>query len=152
MAIKRLYRSCTDTVIGGVAGGLAEYLEIDVILVRLIFLVLLFSGGIGFLAYIVAWVIIPVDPKCNEEKTGAEEIKEKAEDIASEINKKFVKKGKENNNNNEASIWFGVILLFLGSMILIQNVTGVDVWRNFLPYLMIFIGIVILLKALKEKE
>ncbi len=60
--IRRLYRSRTDRMIGGVAGGMASYLGIDPILSRLIWVALLFSG-VGFLLYIIAWIIIPEAPE-----------------------------------------------------------------------------------------
>lgn len=58
---KRLYRSRTDRVIGGVCGGLGEYFGIDSLAVRLVFLILLFFGG-GLILYIVFWIIIPQKP------------------------------------------------------------------------------------------
>ncbi len=58
---KRLYRSGREKMVGGVCGGLAEYFEVDLTLVRLIVLVAMFSGGIGILAYIAALIIIPRD-------------------------------------------------------------------------------------------
>jgi len=59
---EKLYRSNQVKMIGGVCGGLADYFNVDVTLVRLIVLVAAFAGGVGFLAYLVAWVIIPVNP------------------------------------------------------------------------------------------
>jgi phage shock protein PspC (stress-responsive transcriptional regulator) len=47
--------------IGGVCAGLARYGDLDVTLVRIIWLVIAFSTGIGFLAYIVAWIAMPSD-------------------------------------------------------------------------------------------
>ncbi len=149
MAAKKLYRSCSDVMVGGVAAGVAEYLEIDVTLIRLVFLVLLFSG-VGFFAYLVAWIIVPLDPKCKEHKTGAEEIKEKAESIASEINEAVSKKQKSNKKNNDFSIWFGVILVFLGGLILIQNITGMNVWHYFFPVSVMLIGLLILMKSVDK--
>ena len=55
-------RSRTDEKIAGVCGGFAEYLEIDVTLVRLIWLAALFLGGWGLIAYIVAWIVMPLEP------------------------------------------------------------------------------------------
>ena len=55
-------RSRTDEKIAGVCGGFAEYLEIDVTLVRLVWLAALFLGGWGFIAYIVAWIVMPLEP------------------------------------------------------------------------------------------
>lgn len=61
--LKKLYKSRRDKMIDGVCGGLAEYLNIDVAIIRILWAVLIFGGGIGFLAYIIAMIIIPVNPK-----------------------------------------------------------------------------------------
>ena len=60
--MKRLYRSNEDRMIGGVCGGLGEYLSIDPTLVRLLFVLFAMTGGSGVLAYIVMLLIIPVEP------------------------------------------------------------------------------------------
>jgi phage shock protein C len=56
---KKLYLSDTNKKIGGVCGGLGEYLGIDPTLVRLALILLFFLGGTGLLAYLIAWIIIP---------------------------------------------------------------------------------------------
>jgi len=48
--------------IAGVCEGLARYINVDVMIVRIVALILLFGGGFGFLAYIIAWVVIPEEP------------------------------------------------------------------------------------------
>jgi phage shock protein PspC (stress-responsive transcriptional regulator) len=55
---KRLYRNENDKVLGGVCSGLANYFNIDVVIARIIFVVLLFSG-VGFLTYIIMWIAVP---------------------------------------------------------------------------------------------
>lgn len=57
--IKRLYRSRTDRKIAGVCGGLAQYMNVDPTVIRIIFLVLLFLGGGGFLIYLIIWICAP---------------------------------------------------------------------------------------------
>ena len=57
--IKRLYRSSKDKVLGGVCGGIAEYLGVDPVVVRLIWVVFSLMWGLGLLVYILAWIIIP---------------------------------------------------------------------------------------------
>ena len=58
--MKQLYRSKTQRMLGGVCGGLGQYLDIDPTLIRLIWAVMsLFTLGIALLTYIVAWLIIP---------------------------------------------------------------------------------------------
>jgi phage shock protein C len=47
--------------IGGVCAGMARYLEVDVTLARVLWLVIAFSTGFGFLAYLVAWIAMPSD-------------------------------------------------------------------------------------------
>ncbi|OLN29385.1 PspC domain-containing protein [Desulfosporosinus metallidurans] len=58
---KRLYRSSQDKQVGGVCGGLAEYLNLDPSLVRIATILLIFVAGTGFLAYLVAWFVVPLD-------------------------------------------------------------------------------------------
>ena len=61
---RKLMRSRTDRKIGGVCGGFAEYMAVDVTLMRLIaVLVLLFTLPVGFVAYIVAWIVMPEAPE-----------------------------------------------------------------------------------------
>jgi phage shock protein PspC (stress-responsive transcriptional regulator) len=57
-----LTRSSSDHVLGGVAGGLGRYFDIDPIIFRIGFVVLALAGGAGFLAYIAAWLLVPADP------------------------------------------------------------------------------------------
>jgi phage shock protein C len=59
---KKLMRSRTDSKIAGVCGGFAEYLEIDVTLMRILWLMLAFIGGWGILGYCIAWIVMPIEP------------------------------------------------------------------------------------------
>jgi phage shock protein C len=59
---RRLYRSRRDRQLAGVAGGMAEYLEIDPTIVRLLWIASIFLGGFGILLYIVMAFIVPLDP------------------------------------------------------------------------------------------
>ena len=56
---KKFYLSQTDKKIGGVCGGLAEYFDIDSLLVRILFLTLVFGFGTGILAYLIVWLLAP---------------------------------------------------------------------------------------------
>jgi phage shock protein C len=60
---RRLYRSKTNRMIGGVCGGLAEYFNIDTVIVRILWLFFTFFGGMGIIAYIVCLMIIHENPK-----------------------------------------------------------------------------------------
>ncbi|HEY0744623.1 MAG TPA: PspC domain-containing protein [Chryseosolibacter sp.] len=56
---KKMFRDPERKVIGGVAGGVAAFLGIDIVAVRVIFIILVFGGGIGLFIYIVLWLILP---------------------------------------------------------------------------------------------
>lgn len=60
--IKRLYRSRDERMIGGVCGGLAEYLNADPTLIRLLFVLFALAGGPGILAYLILWIVVPLEP------------------------------------------------------------------------------------------
>ncbi len=57
--IRRLVRVKSEGKIGGVCSGLADYFDLDPVLVRLAFILLLCVGGMGLIAYIVMWVMVP---------------------------------------------------------------------------------------------
>ena len=59
---KRLFRSTQDRMFAGVCGGIAEYLDVDPTLVRLVFVALAFMGGPGPIIYIVLMLIVPENP------------------------------------------------------------------------------------------
>ena len=58
---RRLYRSRNDKMLGGVAGGVGRFFGVDPTLVRLAFVVLVFAG-LGIIAYLVAWIVVPCGP------------------------------------------------------------------------------------------
>ncbi len=65
--MKKLYLSDTNSKIGGVCGGLGEYFDKDPTFIRIIFIILaLLSFGLGVVAYILIWIIVPRRPKDNK--------------------------------------------------------------------------------------
>lgn len=61
---RRLYRSSTDRWIGGVAAGVADYFDVDPVIVRILWLILIpFTGGLAIIAYIVMLVVVPEGPE-----------------------------------------------------------------------------------------
>jgi phage shock protein C len=68
---KRLLLDKREKKIGGVCAGFARYAELDVTLVRVLWLIIAISTGIGFLAYLAAWIVIPSDHGLNAASLGA---------------------------------------------------------------------------------
>ncbi|HUB94258.1 MAG TPA: PspC domain-containing protein, partial [Verrucomicrobiae bacterium] len=65
---KRLFRDTSNAMIAGVAAGLASYFGLDVLIIRLLFVVATFTGGWGILIYILLWLLVP------EAKTSSERL------------------------------------------------------------------------------
>ena len=60
---KRLLRNEHDKVVAGVASGLADYMQIDITIVRLLFVLsTIFLAGTGLLVYIIMWIVMPQNP------------------------------------------------------------------------------------------
>jgi phage shock protein C len=62
LARKRLLRPRANRKIAGVCAGMAEYFDLDVTLVRLVWLIASFVTGVGLLAYPIAWIVMPEEP------------------------------------------------------------------------------------------
>src|SRR5687767_2102809 len=58
---RRLTRSTTDSIIGGVAGGLGRHLNVDPLAIRITFVILVFAGGLGIVAYLLCLLFVPAD-------------------------------------------------------------------------------------------
>ena len=81
---KKLYRDGDDKFLGGVSSGLAHYFNIDVIWVRLAWLVATFGFGFGFILYLILWILLP------QANTTAEKLEMEGEDVnISNIEKKI---------------------------------------------------------------
>lgn len=57
--VKKLYRNSDDRVLGGVSGGIASYFGMDPVVIRVLFVISIFLGGAGLIAYIILWIITP---------------------------------------------------------------------------------------------
>lgn len=152
----KLYRSKKDCVIGGVCGGIAEYFDIDSTVVRLLAILIFFFGGIGIIAYIIGWIIIPQNPNGNTEDNSENkgEIKGKIKKETDKANKKVEKnlpeegtKGKSEKNRN---IILGLILIIAGLIFMGSNFfpwIAWIAWGTFWPVIIIVLGLVIVIRA-----
>ena len=140
MKNKKLYRNNDDSIIAGVCGGLADYFEIDVTLVRVIFVLLLIGGGSGFLIYLVLWLITPM--KGGDETDFKEEAGELLEKTAKKTKTmaKEIKKEIKVSKRHSGSI-FGLILMVLGVLILIEKIVPIYInWDYVWPIILVVLG------------
>jgi phage shock protein C len=147
----KLYRSRIDLMIGGVCGGLGEYLHIDSTLVRIFFILLSFGGGgIGVMVYLLLWIIVPREDQKRDAslpdtvRSGSEEIAERARSVGDDL-RRMVR-----NPNPQAGLLIGGSLLVLGIVFLLQNLELP--WLHWLDYdviwpiLLILAGIALLVR------
>lgn len=150
----RLYRSGHNKMLGGVCGGLADYFNIDPTLIRLIALVSMFAGGVGFLAYLAGWIIIPIDPAYRAVYPGqkppeghfSEEIRANVDDIRTDIQDAARNFRKEVHHGNGARL-AGIVLIGLGIMFFLDR--WFPLWFSMdrmWPLILIAIGIAIILR------
>lgn len=145
MEAKRLYRSTTDRVIGGVASGLATYFNLDPLLVRLLFIIFTIFGGGAVVIYIVLWIVTPENPLLYE-KPKNEPTMETHEQPHSP-QKDPVKKGTPEHTKTRGNLIGGLVLITLGAIFLadqfIPRIDFGDLW----PAILIVIGIALLVNA-----
>lgn len=146
MSSKKLYRSKRQIVIAGVCGGLAEYFDIDVTIVRLIWAAAFFMGGVGLLAYILAAIIIP-----KNEDGGTVIIDEDGNEV-------YVSGGGDSSGEKNNSVLFlGGFLVLLGVLVLFDKVFPFRwLWREIKefagPALLILMGILILITSFRKRN
>jgi phage shock protein C len=152
----RLYRSRTDRFLGGVCGGLGRYLGVDPTIVRLIFLVLLFGQGVGFLLYVVLWVLLPVEGAV--ESGGAnmgDRISEGVKGVGDDIRQVA------QTPHPQAGLWFGLGLIVLGGILFLERLAemlGIDWitrwvnWSTLWPLLLIAAGAAFIIRGSRKGE
>jgi phage shock protein C len=144
----KLYRSLNDRMIGGVCGGLAVYLNIEATIVRLIFILLLFGTEIGFLLYLILWIVIPEEGKAYgfQEESFGDRVRSVGDDIQQAVSKPHPQSG----------VLVGVGLIVVGAVLFLERL---DIqflqWLDFdvlWPVLLIAGGIALLLRQTAKNE
>ncbi|WP_407308423.1 PspC domain-containing protein [Desulfosporosinus sp. SB140] len=146
---ERLYRSEHVKMLGGVCGGLADYFSVDVTLVRLFVLVAMFAGGVGIVAYLAAWIIIPINPGEIGRSSEAHNhgignvLKDSVADIEVET-KEFDRQDRHENRSKFA----GGILVTLGVFFLLERILPrwFDMSKMW-PLFLIVIGLAIIFRG-----
>ena len=137
---KRLYRDGDNEILGGVAYGLGNYFGIDPALVRVIFILSIFIGGFGILAYLILWVSIP------EAKTVGEKMNMKGYPLTLENIEKFIKE-KLSKKDGKENLFVKIILFpfrIIGPIILGIISIIIPVLKILLSFILFVFSIVII--------
>lgn len=143
---KRLERNPMNKVIGGVCSGLADYFNLDVALVRILFVIALLFASFGFWLYIILWIFIPerdLNFNFNNEQHQSWEYQPKSEDVDNSSN--YV-------NKKNTTVFAGVIVILLGFIFLINNFIPISwVWKLW-PIILVLIGAIMIVNAIKKNN
>jgi phage shock protein C len=143
-------------MIGGVSGGLAEYFDIDATIIRVLFIITIFFGGGGIIAYIILWIVIsekpftiqsPVPVNNTATENGTEESTNKSEstNTAGNTFEQFQKSIALRKQNT--TLWSGLILILLGGLFLMDNFFPRFDFGDYWPVILIGIGVGLLIKS-----
>lgn len=161
MVKSRLTKSSSDKVIDGVCGGIAEFLNIDPVIIRLIFVILVFINGFGILLYIILTIIMPKAE--NIDQMPKETIQENVQEMGERLREAGEKLGstisRENRHKKAGhSTWLGLFLILLGTYFLLDNLNMLRWFHNmfswfsmdiFWPLVLIFIGLWLFITRLR---
>jgi len=154
---KRLYRSAKSKVFGGVAGGIADYFDIDPIIIRLLFVIIAFAGGGGAIVYLILWIALPLEPitpftmnmGSGEPFNAANPGDQSTSDYNTGTSSPFNIPVKPENRN---SLIGGIVLISLGVIFLanrlIPNIDFGDLW----PLVLVVLGGVLIATSLAERK
>ena len=128
--MRRLHRSRTNHIVGGVCGGLGDYFDLDPVVVRLIWLILILPGGVGLFLYPIAWVIIPVESESDQQEES------------------------ESTVHTRGRLWWGLALVLMGVFLWGSQNYAIH-WptipwvhlhsRDFVPFILMLVGAYLLL-------
>ena len=149
MEQSRLYRSHKNSVIGGVCGGLGDYLNTDPLVFRILFAVAFLVGGSGFLVYVILWIVIPQEeiPVINASKNNDMENETKTDDIKTDSMEEQKKPQK-----NDGNLWGGLILITLGAIFLIDRFVPRIDFGDLWPLILIVVGVILISKNYQKPK
>ncbi len=152
----RLYRSTTDRMVSGVAGGLADYLNLDPSLVRIVWAVLMVvTGGLFLLVYIVMWIVVPEGPggmraPWREVTPSATEEMPDAGPAGTPEQRPFAMTDRIGGGNGR--LIFGLVLIALGAYFLLRNYLPEIAWGRFWPILLVLAGAALLVASMRRHD
>ncbi len=147
-AVKKLYRDSEDRVLGGVSSGIAQYFGVDTIIIRVLFVVSIFLGGAGLVAYIILWIITP------EAKTITEKMQMQGEPVTISNIEENVKKSL-NVREGEENVFVKILLFPFRLIAIIFKALGellgpllkfaVEALRILVGVFLVFLGFVMMI-------
>jgi phage shock protein C len=157
----RLYRNQTGRMVGGVCAGLGSYSNIDPLIWRIVFVGLTLVNGLGILAYMLLWLLLP---EAEAEYISQDEmVRRNTQEIGRRL-QALARQASEAISGKNASPWhdrsrsqtlhIGLVILGLGLLILLKN-SGILHWLRFdllWPLLLVALGVAMLINTLRKRQ
>lgn len=145
---RKLYRSRSEKVLGGVCGGLAAYAGIDPVIVRLFFVIFTLAGGAGVLIYLILWIVVP------EEGGNSSWNESSYSDRVGSMRDDLIEAARKPNPNTIRYI--GGAIIAAGLLLLLQNLDIPWLWwldkKLIWPLILVAGGILLLLNAVRKEQ
>lgn len=141
--VKKLYRNRHDKMIGGVASGLADYFEVDPLIIRALFIIITIAYGIGFIAYIVLWIIVPINDMDNFDNFASYEGQT---NFDTKIETDEFDNIDYTNKKNDRKLLGGIVLIVIGFLLFLNEILPDFDFEFIVPIILIIIGVSILYK------
>lgn len=146
---KRLYRiKNRQAMLGGVSQGLSEYFNIDVTLIRVVFVLLFFTPVPAFFAYFILWVVLPVKYDYGFAGVGDSQAFNSTNDISQNSNFTFMSSHNQKNN-----LVGGAVLIILGIIFSFKTFFHINLFRyigQMWPLILIGIGVWLIIRDRKD--
>lgn len=158
---RRVYRSKDDRVIAGVCGGLAKYFDIDPVIVRIIAVLSVFASGLGLLAYLIFWLVVPLEESeaakpGDTVKANVEEMKDAANELGQDLRAALGEGDADPEQRARLRSrhlgWIGIAIIAVGVLILLSNLNIFwwFHWGILWPIPVIAIGVLVVVAARRK--
>ena len=157
---RRLTKSSKERLIFGVAGGLAEYFDVDPVLVRVVFALLVLSTGVGLVAYVVLAIVMP--SQASVAARPGDVVRENVEQMQGDVSRagrrlEGVFRGDGEGQSGVADrgrYLAGVVLIVVGGLLLAANFgwLGWFSWMKLWPLLVVAAGVIVVLGRARRVE
>ena len=138
MENKKLRRNPMNRVIGGVCSGLADFLGVDVALMRIAFVIAFLFASFGFWLYIILWIVLPE----NGQQTTDNGQQDQSQQTTDNGQQSIVKR-----ESKVKSIFAGAFIILIGLLFLVNNFIPINwVWKLW-PLILVAIGVVMIVTA-----
>lgn len=153
--MEKTFKRSKDRKIAGVCGGIAEYFNIDPLIIRALFIALIFFGGAGFIIYFV--LLLVMHDAGDEHFSSYVEVDENGEakkvdeETKEGVKEETIRKVKA-NTVNAGSLVFGLLLIFLGIFFFLRNFFPFFRFEYWFPLVLVLVGAILIIGSKKSKK